>query len=83
MSVRAGTCLVSNNSLCATLKQRLKVYTPAEILSVVKNCVADDFHKKEKLKLVTPEYVLRLKTIEMYKSSFDDEQIEEERPMVY
>lgn len=76
---------LSNSTLCSTLKQRLKVYTPEEIISVVKNCIKDDYHIGENLKYVTPEYVLRLKTIERYKqnSEINSEEIITERQMVY
>lgn len=74
---------VANNSLCATLKQRLKIYTPDQIITVITNCINDDFHISKKLKYVTPEYVLRLKTIEMFKDGINAETADEERPMIY
>lgn len=71
---------LSNQTLCASLKQRLKVYSPETILKVIENACNDEYHLKNNLKFVTPEYILRLKTIEMFK----DIQFEaEENKMVY
>lgn len=70
---------LANPSLCASLRLRLKIYTPAEILIALENACKDEFHLKNNLKYITPEYLLRLKTIERFKSV---EESEPERVMV-
>lgn len=55
-----------NNKLCGALKQRLKKYTPEQIIEVLKKCMKHQFHIDNNFFYVTPEYVLREQTIEKY-----------------
>lgn len=56
----------TNNGLCGSLKQRLKKYNPEQIIEVLKKSMKHKFHIDNNFVYVTPEYVLREKTIEKY-----------------
>lgn len=56
----------TNKSLCGQLRERLKVYTAAEILKALKNAMLDKYHIDNNFYYLTPEYILREKIIERY-----------------
>lgn len=70
-----------NDSVCTALKNRLKKYEAKEIFKALKNALADKFHIESNFYHLTPEYILREKTLEKYLNIAEYE--EKERGLVH
>lgn len=71
-----------NTQLIGKLKQRLKNYSPEEILSALSAAMKDEYHIKTNFQYVTPEYILRPNILDRF-LNIGTEETEEVRGLVH